>query len=166
MVNIADAIYREIHNRLPDTTLIIRPFSKQVEQSLVQERLIATLASFFGLLALVLAAVGLYGLVAYSVTRRTSEIGVRMALGATRGNVLKLVLRGALALAILGVIAGLPLAFAGSRFVSNMLFGIRPTDPLTAGSAAVLLVFVALIAAYIPARRASKVDPLTALRYD
>lgn len=166
MTAISDTVYREIHGRLPDTALSVRPFTKQIAESLVQERLIATFASFFGLLALVLAAVGLYGLVAYTVTRRTSEIGVRMALGASRNNVLSLVLRGALALALAGIVAGLPLALASSRFVSNMLFGVRPTDPLTAGSAAALLVVVALIAAYVPARRASRVDPLAALRYD
>jgi putative ABC transport system permease protein len=166
LANAADAIRRQIHNRLPDTALTILPFTEQVRDSLVQERLLATLASFFSLSALALAAVGLYGLVAYTVARRTSEIGVRMALGANRSNVLRLVLRGALALALGGIIAGLPLALASSRFVSNMLFGVRPTDPLTAATSAALLVVVALIAAYIPARRASRVDPLTALRYD
>ncbi len=166
LARVADAIRREIQNRLPDTALTIVPFTKQVQDALVQERLVATLASFFGLLALGLAAVGLYGLMAYTVARRTSEIGVRMALGATRHNVLSLILRGAFGLVAAGIVVGLPLALASSIFVSKMLFGVRPADPVTAGFAAVLLFFVASMAAYLPARRASKVDPLTALRYE
>lgn len=166
LARVADAIRREIHNRLPDTALTIVPFTKQIQNALVQERLVATLASFFGLLALVLAAVGLYGLMAYTVARRRSEIGVRMALGATRNNVLGLVLRAAFGLVVAGVMVGLPLALASSIFVSKMLFGVRPADPVTVGAAAALLVFVATVAAYLPARRASKVDPLTALRYE
>jgi ABC-type antimicrobial peptide transport system permease subunit len=142
------------------------PFTEQVQDSLVQERLLATLASFFGFLALALAAVGLYGSVAYTVARRTSEIGIRMALGATRGNVIRLVLRGALALAGGGILVGLPLALASSTFVSKMLFGIKPADPFTGASATALLIVVAVLAAYLPARRASKIDPLRALRYD
>jgi predicted permease len=165
MTRVADAIRSEIHKRLPDTALTVRPFTKQVQDSLVQERLMATLAGFFGLVALALAAVGLYGLVAYSVTRRTSEIGVRVALGASRGDILSLVLRGALILGCGGVVVGLPIALATSRLVAKMLFGIRPADPGTASMAAALLVAAALLAAVIPARRASSVAPLTALRY-
>jgi ABC-type antimicrobial peptide transport system permease subunit len=166
LTTIADEIQQRIHGRLPDTALQIVPFTAQVQAALMQERLLATLASFFGLLALGLSAVGLYGLVSYTVTRRTSEIGVRVALGATRANVVTLVLQGALDLALAGVALGLPLALGGSSFVSKMLFGVRPADPGTAAAAAALLIFVATVAAYVPARRASKVDPLTALRYD
>jgi ABC-type lipoprotein release transport system permease subunit len=166
LAHVADAIHRQIHNRLPDTALTIAPFTEQVKESLIQERLMAALAGFFGFLALALSAVGIYGLVAYTVTRRTSEIGVRMALGATRRNVLNLVLRGAVALASAGIVLGLPLAVASSTLVSKMLFGVKPADPFTAASAAALLVVVAALAAYLPARRASKVDPLTALRHE
>ena len=119
-----------------------------------------------GLLALVLAAVGLYGLMAYAVAQRRSEIGIRMALGATRSDVLGFILKSAFGLLAAGVIIGLPLAFTGSRLVSKMLFGVQPSDPITAGSAAVLLLFVGMIAGYLPGRRASKVDPSVALRYE
>lgn len=166
LASAADAIQLEIHNQLPDTALTIVPFTKQVQDSLTQERLMATLASFFGAVALALAAIGLYGIMAYTVTRRTSEIGVRMALGASRGNVLGLILRGAFILVGAGVAVGLPVALGSSKFVSKMLFGIRPADPVTAVAAAGLLFIAALIAAYVPARRAARVDPLKALRYE
>lgn len=166
LASIADEVHREIHNRLPDISLTMLPYTKRTEGMLVQERMLATLASFFGLLALGLAAIGLYGLVAYAVAQRTSEIGVRMALGATRGNVLKMILRGALGLVGGGIVVGLPLALASSNFVSKMLFGVRPTDVVSACGATALLFAVSVKAAFIPARRASKVDPLTALRYE
>ena len=166
LARVADALNREIHSRLRDTALTIVPFTKQVQDSLVQERLIAVLAGFFASLALGLAAVGLYGLTSYAVSRRTSEIGIRMALGATRGDVLSLVLRGAFSLVAAGIVVGLPLAFAVSSFVSKMLFGVAPADPISAISAAGLLLLAAMIAAYFPARRASRVDPNLALRYE
>jgi FtsX-like permease family len=114
LASITDAVRRELHNRLPDAALTVLPFTKLVENSLVQERLVELLASFFGFLALGLPAVGLYGLMAYYVVQRTSEIGIRMALGATRVNVLGLVLRSAFGMVAAGVVASLPLAFAGS----------------------------------------------------
>jgi predicted permease len=166
LVSVAEAVRRRIHGRLPDTALTIVPFTKQVKDSMIQERLLALLASFFGSLALVLAAVGLYGLTAYSVAQRTSEIGIRMALGATRSDVLALVLRGAFSLVAAGLLAGLPLALTGSSFISKMLFGVRPADPITAGFAAGVLLLAAMVAAYLPARRASRIDPNVALRYE
>lgn len=166
LTSVADAIRGEIHRRLPDTALTILPLTTQVENSILQERLLALLATVFGVLALALAAVGLYGLMAYTVSRRTSEIGVRIALGATRANVSRLILRDALNLLAIGAILGLPLALAGATFVSKMLFGIRPADPLTAVSALLLLFSAGIIAVYLPSRRASKVDPVTALRYE
>lgn len=163
---VSQSVREAIHNRLPDAPFRMLTFTKQVEQALVQERLVATLAMFFGLLALGLAAVGLYGLMAYSVTRRTGEIGIRMALGAERRAVVWLVLRDALALVALGIVLGLPAALAASTLVSKMLFGLTPTDPLTAAAAITVLMLVAFAAAILPATKASKVDPMVALRYE
>ena len=126
----------------------------------------AGLAGAFGLLALVLACVGLYGLLAYTVARRTKEIGVRMALGARRLRVVALVLQGAVGLVAIGIVLGLPAAWAASRWVESMLFGLNATDPVALAGAAVLLVAVAQVAAYLPAWRASRVGPLTALRHE
>jgi ABC-type antimicrobial peptide transport system permease subunit len=137
-----------------------------VASTLVQERVMATLASAFALLALVLACVGLYGLLAYSVAQRTKEIGIRMALGAPASRVVAHVLRGGARLVAIGIAAGLPAAWAVTRLVESMLFGLTPTDPAALGGAIVLLVAAAQAAAWLPARRASRVDPLTALRHD
>jgi ABC-type antimicrobial peptide transport system permease subunit len=126
----------------------------------------ATLLTVFGLLALGLAALGLYGVMAYAVNRRTRELGVRMALGAQTADVLKLILTHGLKLALLGVGIGLLLAFALTRWMESLLFGVRPTDPLTFMVIAVGLTLVALVACWIPARRAARVDPLVALRSD
>jgi predicted permease len=138
--------------------------STQVTDSLLQEKLLATLAGFFGALALLLASVGLYGVVAYAVTRRRNEIGIRMALGAARGSVLWLVLRELAVLLLVGVILGLSASLACTRFVGAMLYGLTPGDPSTLASACLLLLAVAGMAAYFPARSATRVDPLTALR--
>jgi len=140
--------------------------TEQIEQATFQERLFARLLSFFGLLALVLACVGLYGVMAYGVARRTNEIGLRMALGAERQNVLWMLLRETLWLMAGGIGIGLPLALAACRLVSSMLFGLKPADPLTIATAILILVAVAALAGYLPARRASRVDPMVALRYE
>ena len=157
------AIQEEDKN-LPVTT--ISTLSEQVNESLNKEYLIARLSSFFGLLALVLACVGLYGLLAYRVARRTNEIGIRMALGAERRQVLWMVLRESLALVSAGIAIGLPMAFAATRYVSSQLYGVKPTDPATIAAATMALAAVAVLASYIPARRATKVDPMMALRYE
>jgi ABC-type antimicrobial peptide transport system permease subunit len=122
--------------------------------------------SFFGALALLLACVGLYGVMAHSVVRRTNEIGIRMALGAGQGNILWMVLKETLLLVIAGLAVGIPLALGAASLVSKQLFGMKPTDPLTLVVAAGVLTVVAVLAGYLPARRASKVDPLLALRYE
>ena len=140
--------------------------TEQIEQATFQERLFARLLSFFGLLALVLACVGLYGVMAYGVARRTNEIGLRMALGAERERVLWMVLGETWWLMAAGVGIGLPLALAACRLVSSLLFGLKPADPLTIGTATSILVAVAALAGYLPARRASRVDPMVALRYE
>ena len=136
------------------------------EESIQQERLFARLTACFGLLALGLVSIGLYGVMSYSVTRRTREMGIRMALGAQRRNILRLVLENGLKVALAGVAIGLFAAFGVTRFVGRMLYGVAPTDPATFAVIAALLVAVALLACFLPARRATKVDPLVALRYE
>jgi predicted permease len=146
----------------------VNTLAAEMDAALVRERLIATLSSFFGVLALLLAGVGLYGLLAFGVVQRTGEMGVRMALGARRLDVLWMVLREALFLVLIGVGLGVPAALAAARLAANqisgLLFGLNAGDPATIASAAGLLAAVAGISAYLPARRASRVDPMVALR--
>jgi predicted permease len=144
----------------------LRTLERQIERSLVNERLIATLSTAFGVLATLLAVVGLYGVMAFTVARRTREIGVRMALGAVSGDVVWLVMREVLWLVGSGVALGLMAAWGVSRLVSSQLYGITPNDPATMAAAAVALGVVALLAGYIPARRATRVNPVLALRYE
>jgi len=146
----------------------VRTLAEEINAVLVQERLIATVSSSFGALALVLVCVGLYGLLAFAVVQRTREMGVRMALGATRWDVVWMVMREALVLVLIGGGIGVPAALAAGRMASNkisgLLFGLKSTDPLTIATAAALLTLVALVASYIPARRASRIEPMVALR--
>jgi predicted permease len=155
---------QELDKNLPVTS--IGTLSEQVSERLDKEYLIARLSSFFGLLALALACVGLYGLLAYRVARRTNEIGIRMALGADQRQVLWMVLRESLALVGVGVAIGLATAFAATRLISSQLYGVKATDPATIAAATMALAAVAVLAGYIPARRATKVDPMVALRYE
>src|SRR5262245_33647056 len=153
---------KEVNRNLPIAEAAM--FSDQIDRSLVQQKLIARLSSFFGLLALLLAAIGIYGVISYSVRQRTREIGVRMALGAERRNVLRLVLGQGAKLALIGVLAGLGASWALTRWIEGLLFNVSPTDPATFVIIASSLMVVALLACYIPARRATKVDPMVALR--
>jgi predicted permease len=146
--------------------LNIRTQNEQIADTTKQELIFASLTSGFGLLALVLASIGIYGIMAYTVARRTNEIGIRMALGAQAGRVLRMVLREASWLAAIGVIAGLGIAVAMGRLIASMLYGLKSYDPITLGGAALLLVFIALAASWIPARRAANVDPIKALRHE
>jgi predicted permease len=139
---------------------------QQIDESLGEERSFVQFTSLFGLLAMGLALVGLYGLTAYSVVRRTREIGIRMALGAQHAQVLWMVLRESLFLAALGMAVGLAAALAVTRVLASMLFGLAPTDPLTIAGASLIMAAVAALAGYLPARRATKVDPMVALRYE
>jgi predicted permease len=137
-----------------------------IDQQLVRERMIAQLSGFFGALALILACIGLYGLLSYEVSRRTREIGIRMALGAQQSDVVKLVVRQGMALAIVGAVVGVGVALGVTRYLASMLYGVHANDPATIAGVAVLLTLVALAACYIPARRATRVDPMVALRYE
>lgn len=161
---VAQEIQKAVQAKLPESSIEVRALSAQVEASMAQERILATLAGGFGALALILSCVGLYGLLHYSVARRTREIGIRMALGARRSGVIGMEIRRALRLVTTGIALGLPGAWIASRWVKSLLFGLTPTDPATMAGAALLLVAAAIGAAYVPARRASQVDPLTALR--
>ena len=154
----------QLDNNLP--LLSINTQSEQIERSLFQERLIARLSSFFGGLSLLLACIGLYGLLSYEVSRRTREIGVRMALGARPPDILCFVVGQGVGLSAAGAIIGILRALAATRYLASLLYGVRADDPLTFVAVAVLLGLVALAACYIPARRASRVDPMVALRYE
>jgi predicted permease len=161
------AIRQEVRNLDPNLPVFnVKTFAEQINDSVSQERLIAMLSSFFGLFALLLAALGLYGVMAYAVTRRTREIGIRLALGAQTAGVRWLVLRETLLLALIGIAIGLPAALASSRLTEGLLFELKPTDPLTITLATLLLLSIAALAGYLPARRATRVDPLIALRHD
>jgi predicted permease len=158
----------EVDENLPLTD--IKTQVEQADETLRMERLFAKLVTLFGLLAQQLASIGLFGVLAYAVSQRTREIGIRMALGATQTDVLKMVIKQGMTLAVIGVALGLGGAYALTKYLeslmqlSNMLYGVKPTDPMTYGVTSVLLTLVALIACYLPARRATKVDPMVALR--
>ena len=155
---------RQVDSTVPVSDL--RTLEQQVDKSLLTERLLATLSAVFGLLATLLAAIGLYGVMAYVVARRTREIGIRMALGAAAGKVVWLVMREVLILAGIGAAIGTPAAFALSRLIGAQLFGIKPTDALTLASAAIGIAVVAALSGYLPARRATRIDPMLALRWE
>jgi ABC-type antimicrobial peptide transport system permease subunit len=155
---------RSVDKDLP--LLDVRTQTQQIEATLTNERVFATLTTGFGLLALILASIGIYGIMSYTVSRRTNEIGIRMALGARSSQVLSMVLRETLLLALLGVVAGLTAAAALTQLAASMLYNLKPTDPLTFSAAALLLVVIALAAGFTPARRASRVDPIDALRHE
>ena len=144
----------------------VRTMQQVVAESIAQRRIIVMVFAIFGALALLLGALGLYGVLAYTVTLRTREIGVRMALGAQRVDVLRLVLRDGMALALIGVAVGLAGALALTRLMVSLLFQVTATDATTFTAVPALLIVVALLACFIPARRATKVDPLVALRYE
>jgi ABC-type antimicrobial peptide transport system permease subunit len=151
----------------PNLTIIsIRTMQQEVDLSFDQERAVASLAGLFGIVALVLAAIGLYGVTAYTVAQRTNEIGIRMALGADRSNVIQLILRGAFKRVLIGLLLGLPLAVGAGRLISSQLYGVSSWDPLALTIAAGALAVCSFFAAIIPANRAASISPMTALRIE
>jgi predicted permease len=165
--SISTAVQQTIHSI--DRTLPISGITTlddEVARSITNQRLVAQLSTFFGLLAVFLSSIGIYGLMSYVVSRRTNEIGIRMALGAARSNVRTLILREISLLVAIGIAIGIPAALIADRYITHMLYGLRGTDPLSLASATILLLIVALLAGFIPAQRASRVDPMVALRYE
>jgi ABC-type antimicrobial peptide transport system permease subunit len=163
---ISSAARAIFHELAPDAPVRFSTFAEEMGGWLADRRFLLLLVGLFAAVALVLAAVGLYGVIAFFVARRTQEIGIRMAIGAQRSDVLRLVLGEAARMAAVGVAVGVVASLAATRLLSGLLFGISATDPLTYVGVAALLSLVALAASYIPARRAMRVNPVTALRYE
>jgi putative ABC transport system permease protein len=156
------SLFRELNANLPIVEAM--PLSEVTAIGLVPQRVAAAVAGSLGLVGLLLAATGIYGVTAYAVSRRTREIGIRMALGADSSQVLRLVLRQGLVLAAIGIVFGIVAAALGSRVLQNLLFGVGTLDPLTLAGASILFGAITVLASYIPARRAAQVDPVIALR--
>jgi putative ABC transport system permease protein len=156
------SIVRSMNPNLPITESLT--LSDVTAIGVIPQRIAASVAGTLGVVGLLLAAIGIYGVTSYAVSRRTREIGIRMALGADRRSVLRLVLRQGLVLASIGAGIGVVFAAVGSRFLESLLFGIRGLDPLTFGGACLLFAVVTVVASYVPARRAARVDPMVALR--
>jgi ABC-type lipoprotein release transport system permease subunit len=165
--NLEGAVRRTLADTNPDLTVLdMLSLDEQVARNFNQERSISQLTGLFGLLALVLACVGLYGVTSFTVARRTNEIGIRMALGADRKTVLGLVMRGALAQIAIGLAMGILLALAAGKLVASQLYGVKSYDPAVILLAAVVLIVCTLAAGFVPAHRAARVDPMEALRYE
>jgi ABC-type antimicrobial peptide transport system permease subunit len=162
LVDTVRTALRDVEPRLPLT--FINTLDEQIRQTMSPERLLSNLTMTFSGVALFLACLGLYGTVSYAVTRRTSELGLRMALGSSRASVQWLVMREALSLVAVGLLVGLPLAFVSAQAMRNLLHGVTPADVPAHGVAVATVVLVAALAAYVPARRASRIDPMLALR--
>jgi predicted permease len=163
-INTVREIVHQADARVPVSN--VKTLATQIDQTINQEIIFAQLCTGFAMLALAIACVGLYGTVSYGVARRTNEIGIRMALGAARGRVIWMVLRQVVLMAAIGLAIGLPLAFSGSRLVESLLFGLKPNDPLALAAAAGILLAAAIAAGLAPARRASRIDPMAALRHE
>ncbi|HEX4166375.1 MAG TPA: FtsX-like permease family protein, partial [Bryobacteraceae bacterium] len=146
--------------------LSVRTVNQQIDRRLITERLIADLAAFFGALALLVAVIGLYGVMSYSMTRRTDEIGIRMALGASAWSVMRMVLSETLGMVLIGVATGLPCGLALAQIISSRLYGVSASDPVSIATAIFLVAASAVLAGYLPAHRASRIDPMLSLRHD
>ena len=163
--NVDALIRRTLAGIDPNLTVIgLRTFEAQVAGNFNQERLIARLTSLFGILALILASVGLYGVMSYFVARRTSEIGIRMALGATRSSVVGMVMLGALWQILIGLVLGIPASLYAGHLMKVLLYGVDSYDPIAMAGAPLMLVLCAALAGFIPARRAASIEPMNALR--
>lgn len=166
-LTILPTVRRTVRDLNPNLALSdVKTQTQQIAETLVQERLFARLSGFFSGLAVLLACIGLYGLMAFAVTRRTGEIGIRMALGARRQDILRMIMLETSAMVALGIALGVPAALGATRFIRSMLYGLKPTDPMTFVASALLITLVVALAGYLPARRATKVDPTTALRWE
>jgi predicted permease len=164
---LASVVRQQVRRLDPDVPVSnLETMPEQIDENLWLDRIVAALSVSFGLLATVLAAVGLYGVLSYAVARRTREIGIRMALGATREKVIRMVMGEVAVLAAAGIAVGIPVSLGLTRFVKSRLFGLANTDPATLAGAVIVLVVVASLAGYLPARRATRVDPIDALRYE
>jgi len=164
---LGESIRREVRAVDPNEPVFsVRTMDAVVAAAFAERRFTMVLLALFAATALVLSAIGIYGITSYAVAQRTREIGIRMALGAQLGDVLKLVLSHGVKLTIIGVVIGLLGAYLVTRAITSVLYGVSATDPLTFGSVSLLLAFVALLACYVPAKKATKVDPLVALRYE
>jgi ABC-type antimicrobial peptide transport system permease subunit len=161
-----EPVRREIRELDPTLAVRFETVTGRIRESLVIERVVALISAFLGGVALLLACAGLYGLLAWTVSRRTSEIGIRIALGAAPASVVWMVLRDSLILVAIGLASGWFAAFGLSRLAAKLIYGIEPTDPIAIGGAIALMLLVAAIASLIPARRAARVDPMVALRYE
>ena len=161
---LAQSVVAAIAGVSPQLAVTVHPLTTQIDDSLARERVVAMLAGFFGALALLLAALGLYGVTSYAVSRRRTEIGIRMALGAAPGGVVRLVLSRVTRLVAIGVAVGAALSVWAATFVSTLLYGLEPRDPVTLIGAAVVLAVVGATAGWLPAYRASRIDPAEVLR--
>jgi len=147
-------------------TIAVETIDQRLADSLVTDRMIADLSGAFGMLAVILVCIGLYGVIAYATSGRTNEIGIRIALGAQRSGILWLILRESLLLVLIGAAIGVPLVFAAGKWISSLLFGLQPADPVALAFAIALMFLIGVLASYIPARRATRVDPMVALRQE
>lgn len=161
---VIDSVKRRLSAKHPEIMAQFKVFETQIQDGLVGDRLMAMLSGFFGALAALLATVGLYGVISYIVTRRRNEIGIRVALGASRSQVVGMVMREAGMLLAIGIAIGTVLSLAAGRGASTLLFGLKWYDPFTLASAIVLLAGIGAAATFLPARRASRLDPMVALR--
>ena len=165
--SLAASIASEVRSMDPNIPIFdVKTMDQRLSESLARRRFAMLALGVFAGFALLLAVIGIYGVISYSVAQRTNELGIRLALGASQVDVLRLVLSAGFKLALIGIAVGVVLSFAVTRFLSSLLFGVRTTDLFTFSALSILLIVVSLLACYLPARRATKVDPLVALRYE